>query len=243
MIYDCFMFNREFHIFELRMRLLYDKVDQFVIVEGTRDHAGNEKETTNFALRYPQFSAKIKAFTVDLPKLEDVANRFELDRLQRNGISQGLVNVQPNDIVMISDLDEIPNPGSWNGLEGAFVQRHSYYYFDRVDPRPWKGTCLVAGWRFNNRYGNITPQDVRNFRDLLQPCGYGWHFSWIGSKEEAIQKMLTSPHTELNKETVARYYGERHPIDGTSLIHSDENLPKQCREFPQYFAGEDAKDA
>lgn len=235
MIYDCFMFNREFAIFELRMRLLYDKVDKFVIVEGDRDHAGVEKETTNFKLRYPQFADKIKSYVVEMPLLKDVENRFALDRIQRDGILQGLGDVVPNDVVMISDLDEIPNPGTWNGVEGAFIQRHSYYAFDRVDPRPWKGTCLVAGWRFNNRYGNITPQDIRNFRDLLQPCGLGWHFGWTGSKEEAIKKMLSSPHTELNEETVSKFYGERHPSDGVELIKSSEGLPKECFEFPQFF--------
>ena len=44
-IYDCFIFNNEVELLELRLNILNDVVDKFVIVEGNFTFSGTKKES------------------------------------------------------------------------------------------------------------------------------------------------------------------------------------------------------
>jgi hypothetical protein len=90
------------------------------------------------------------------------------------------------------------------------------YYINRIYPRNWNGTVGIRGWRLFSPYGKINTQDMRNFRDLLQEAGIGWHFSWVGS--DPAQKSREFAHAELDTpEFRNRYTVERHPTEGVPL--------------------------
>ena len=115
-IYDCFTYFNEDVILDIRFHTLYKFVDKFIIVEATRDHSGREKKL-NFDINYfKKFSNKIIYIVVDdipekvnLHKKKGYHSNFVRENYHRNCISRGLSKCLDDDLVMISDADEIPN--------------------------------------------------------------------------------------------------------------------------------------
>ena len=112
-VYDCFTFYNEFELLELRLNSLYDVVDYFVIVEGTKTQSNQPKEL-NFPKRkdeFQKFSSKIRyiVFNADNIPYTGVGD-WSIEVSQRNAIMLGLPDANPEDLVFISDLDEIPAP-------------------------------------------------------------------------------------------------------------------------------------
>ena len=118
MIYDCFPFFNELDILEIRLNTLYDTVDYFVITEANKTHTGKRKAYVfeQNKDRFSKFLDKIIYIKVDdFPNFEDSkasddGNKWMYENYQRDAIMKGLTNCKPDDIVIISDCDEIPNP-------------------------------------------------------------------------------------------------------------------------------------
>jgi beta-1,4-mannosyl-glycoprotein beta-1,4-N-acetylglucosaminyltransferase len=108
MIYDCFTFFNELELLELRLNELADVVDKFVLVEATKTHSNKTKPLyyQENRARFGAFHDKIIHIVVD--DLPTAKNPWVLENFQRNAIARGLANCQPKDVVMVSDLDEIP---------------------------------------------------------------------------------------------------------------------------------------
>jgi len=110
-VYDCFTFYNELDLLEIRLNELNLVVDYFVIVEATKTQTGIPKKLyfNENKERYKPFNRKIIHVIVnDMP---DIAKNgpWILENHQRNQIIRGLINCNDNDIIFISDLDEIPN--------------------------------------------------------------------------------------------------------------------------------------
>ena len=122
LIYDCFTFFNECDLLEHRLKYLYDVVDKFVLVEMSRTQRGELKDFfyEKNKERYSNYANKIVhiKITDDMignlhPKLkkDKRGNIFDwrYENFQRDGITYGLSECKDDDIVIISDLDEIPN--------------------------------------------------------------------------------------------------------------------------------------
>ena len=112
MVYDCFIFFNEFEQLNIRLHELNPIVDRFVLVESNQTFSGNMKPLyfAENRERWSMFLDKIIHVVVDdMPKLNN-GNRWELEHHQRKCITRGLNNCAPNDIIVISDVDEIPDP-------------------------------------------------------------------------------------------------------------------------------------
>ena len=126
-IFDCFSYWDEDLLLDLRLNILNDFVDFFVIVEGNKTWQNNSKKLKFDINKYSKFKNKIKYIKVeDLPEGEDPYKR---ENFQRNSILRGLSNADDEDIIMISDLDEIPNPKVLSNFKkemkyAAFKQKH-----------------------------------------------------------------------------------------------------------------------
>ena len=112
-IYDCFIFYNEFELLEFRLKALYNLVDYFVIVESNRTFT-NKVKKCNFIDRaddFKQFFSKIKYVNVDLSGINyQGIGDWSIEIAQRNAISEGLKDADPEDLIFISDLDEFPSP-------------------------------------------------------------------------------------------------------------------------------------
>jgi beta-1,4-mannosyl-glycoprotein beta-1,4-N-acetylglucosaminyltransferase len=114
-VYDCFTFFNEFELLELRLNLLNNMVDYFVLVEANKTFKNKSKEFyfENNKDRFAKYLHKIIHIKVDdMPDcdLNDPKDKWKSQYYQRDCIARGLQNIDPEDIVLISDIDEIPNP-------------------------------------------------------------------------------------------------------------------------------------
>ena len=115
-VIDCFMYFDEDHLLEIRLNTLYNFVEKFVIVEANLDHAGNIREPQFDIKKFSKFKNKIQYILIkDLPTHNNFYKKnwgpsWRRENLQRNALSMGYDNCDPNDLIMISDLDEIPDP-------------------------------------------------------------------------------------------------------------------------------------
>ena len=118
MIFDCFTFFNELDLLEIRLHTLKDVVDKFVIAEATRTHTGKPKELVfdKNRSRFAEFKDKIVHVVVDnlLPEEEVSKDSYNLpwinENRQRNALIKGLSNVDDGDVIIVSDVDEIPRP-------------------------------------------------------------------------------------------------------------------------------------
>jgi len=113
MIYDCFTFFNELELLELRLNELDGVVDRFVLVESTTTFSGRPKELifSKNRERFKAFADKIIHVVVDdMPAGDGPKDHWKREHFQRNAIARGLANCRPDDIILISDVDEIPHP-------------------------------------------------------------------------------------------------------------------------------------
>lgn len=113
MIVDCFPFSNELDILEIRLATLWDVVDWFVLAESPIAFSGIPKPLS-FAeneSRFSKWKSKIRYVCVsDMPTKEDPPDYCYREAHQKSRIARGLPELQPNDVVIMGDCDEIPRP-------------------------------------------------------------------------------------------------------------------------------------
>lgn len=111
-IYDCFTFYNELELLDLRLHLLAPYVDYFVLVEANVTLRGEPKELffTKNRKQFVDFSDKIIHLVMRVQEKDTRPNDWSIEKAQRNYIQHGLDNCADDDIVIISDADEILNP-------------------------------------------------------------------------------------------------------------------------------------
>ena len=248
-IYDCFVFNNEFDILSMRLQLLNDKVEKFILVESKQTHSGILKPAffeQNKEL-FEEYSHKIVNIVIDKfpekmiypPSEIDVPEHLHIhwfrENYQRNEILKGLykIGLNPEDVVLISDLDEIPDPNKLDDFikiipedDYAFqLQKWCIWDFDRFYNGFWPGTAGVK-WKTLSK---LTPQEIRKNRysenKLHTNEPFGWHCSWFGGIDAVMDKLRSFAHQELremSKEDVETKMTMNLDIHGHQLIYDKE---------------------
>lgn len=221
MIYDCFIFFNEVEVLDIRLHELDSIVDKFVLVEAKETHRGQSKPLYFDERKedFKQYADKIIHVVVDTldPTRSTIGGSIHWARenSQRDCIMQGLTDCKDDDIILISDVDEIPRseviknmPFSSQVPFFTNVQRMYYYYLNTYfDNSSWGGTVVVS-------YKNLkehSPQHYRNnkkhgirlrSRIIKEPIGDsgGWHFSYLGGIEKIQQKIRSFAHSELDND-------------------------------------------
>jgi beta-1,4-mannosyl-glycoprotein beta-1,4-N-acetylglucosaminyltransferase len=199
-IYDCFSYWDEDLLLDLRLNILNDFVDYFVIVEGNKTWQNNFKKLQFDSNKFPKFKDKI--IYVPVEDLPNGKNPYLRENFQRNCITRGLKNSAEDDLIMISDLDEIPNPNQILKFKpklkyAAFQQMHFYYKFNLSNKtRPfWYGSRISV-----NKFLE-SPQWLRNLKFKKRPfwridklrlnniiVNGGWHFCNLKTPEKLLYK-------------------------------------------------------
>tara|TARA_Y100000590_G_scaffold174159_1_gene199174 strand:+ start:1548 stop:2360 length:813 start_codon:yes stop_codon:yes gene_type:complete len=200
MIYDCFSYLDEDLLLNMRLNILDKYVDYFVIVEGNKTWQNNSKELRFDIKKYEKFKHKIIYIKVtDLPDGEDPYLR---ENYQRNSILKGLSNSKDEDIIIISDLDEIPNPAVFKNFKiemryAVFKQKHFYYKFNlqsKNNPH-WLGSkiCLKKylkspQWLRDLKFKKRSFWRLDKFRlnNIIE--NGGWHFCNLKKPESLLYK-------------------------------------------------------
>ena len=228
-IYDCFMYFDEEVVLDVRLNTLNEFVDYFVIVESIFTHKGDRRELKFNLKKFERFKDKIiyliyEKEPKEIEKVLDEDIKIEKDRKyilnaayrengQRNYIQKGLTGAEENDLILISDVDEIPNLSklNFNKIKEKiilFKQDMFYYKFNLHLPNLiWTGT---KGCKKKNL---INPQWLRNIKDrkyyffridtFFSKVKYisiniindgGWHFSNIKTPKEIEHKLRSYLH-------------------------------------------------
>ena len=212
-ILDCITFFDNNFIFDLRYNVLKDHVDYFVICESKFDHR-NEIKKLNFD-RKVYNSKKIKYIVLEQP-FPKKTNLWENQAIQREYLLQNLSFAEPEDYILFSDPDEIPNPDILRNLNlkkkyGIFFQKCFNYKFNLFNPyeSPWEGTRLCKKKNLksidfmrqkikskNLRY-NFFRFDKEKSIQIYQNAG--WHFNNIMDPEKISLKLKTFAHSEFSE--------------------------------------------
>ena len=158
MVFDCFTYFNDELITELRLHILDKFVDKFIIVEATTDHSG-KKKNLNFNLeKFSSFKHKIRYIVVDdLPKntkpfyynKRKWHENMVREEYQRNQIMRGLYDAEDDDLVIISDNDEIPNLENIHDIKfkkyAVFNQKFYKFKLNLFSPgqSPYQGSRIV----------------------------------------------------------------------------------------------------
>mgnify|MGYP001342663473 CR=1 FL=1 len=218
-LYDCFMYFDEDLVLDLRLNVLNDYVDKFVIAEATKDHTGRNKKLNFNIENFSKFKEKINYIIVDdLPmNLKSFKKDWPVhhlrDQYQRNALSRGYKNCDNDDLIMISDIDEIPEPKKIREFElknkyACFMQKNfqSKINLLNVTNKYWMGTKIIQKKHLKS------PQWLRNiktnkptfwkFYKPRQPqliYDGGWHFSFLKGPKGISKKIKSYSHSEFNK--------------------------------------------
>ena len=199
-IYDCFTFFNELELLELRLETYYDIVDSFVIVEADKTHA-NIPKPFNFLEnidRYQKYLPKIRYIMDTSIVPYDGADDWSIENNQRNNIMKGLDDAEPDDLIMISDVDEFPDPVQLKTLIESFTDpTKDVDCFVFHDTKPFTTTDTPRYLMFTsttriNSCLNMTPVAFQQrfytyFFDLVSPYSL-WAGTVIGKF-----KHMTSP--------------------------------------------------
>lgn len=216
MIVDCFMFYNEMDILNYRLNLLNSIVDYFVLVESNQTHAGNPKELLykNNKHMFEKFNHKIIHVVVDLPFVFPNINynkeeQWINERHQRSCVDIGLSQIMAsdNDIIVISDVDEIPDPITLLDLKsgriklpssGASLLQQMYYYnLNTLHSDIWCRSNVIL-------YGDYVKTSANSLRDnssLVKIPRGGWHLSYFGDKKFIRNKLMEFSHQEYNNDS------------------------------------------
>ncbi len=228
-IYDCFMYYDEDMLLDIRLNTLDKYVKKFVISEATYTHNGSKKKLNFDIQKFKKFKDKIiyivvenqppnimeivKGETEQEKKDKLILNGMARDYYQRENLNKGLNETLDNDLIIISDLDEIPNLESlnFNDIKNKIVifeQKMFYYKLNLFyEDFTWAGSKAILKKNF------LTPQWLRNIKSRKYPIwrldvlfskkkytnlyhvkNGGWHFTCIRKPEDLEKKLLNFAH-------------------------------------------------
>jgi beta-1,4-mannosyl-glycoprotein beta-1,4-N-acetylglucosaminyltransferase len=270
-IIDTFTFYNELDILFYRLSLLYDIVDKFILVEASKTHKGNDKPL--FYLenkeRFKEFQDKI-VHVIDYDLTSSPEHNIQTylkdevwlnENHQRNCIDYGIrtLNLSDEDIIIISDVDEIPNPQVILDIKNSAPRTYAcalyqdmYYYNLTVKiSDTWDFSKLLSYNYYRDVLKSI-PQDCR-VRDgipvqLPGIMNGGWHLSYFGDASFIQNKLKQFAHQELNTEQYTNLnaiedriknnkdlFGRSNHEWSITPIHENNNLPPGYEEFLTKF--------
>jgi hypothetical protein len=261
-VYDVITYNGEADVLEMRLNILKDAVDEFIIVEAPTTFSGFKKPLyfQEQKDRFKIFSGKIKYFVInDYPNNADLValantnpnvpkdgpEHWKREFYQKESIKFALTDLHDDDFCFIGDADEIWNPEvviDYSQDDIFKLRQIMYAYFlNNRSSMPWAGTIAT-------KYKNIKDSGLNDLRSKnLTKYTYvdnaGWHFTNMGGVEE-IRRKLNDSYTDESyntrevQENLEKRFGEKDYIGRNLKFQVDETrLPKYLLENTQKYPG------
>lgn len=215
MVYDCFQFFNELDILKIRLHVLSPVVDRFVISEATETFSGLKKPLYYEENKemFAEFADRIIHVVVDDTPEGDTHYR---DTFQKNAVTRGLAGCKDEDIILFSDLDEIPNPDKIREILQNFQQDKIYHFaqrlfycylnmeevsgnllsyageFEGVERKKWIGSKMLSYKLLREQ--NLLLGELRfpERKEIgIRVEDGGWHFGYMGGHgEKDIRKRV-----------------------------------------------------
>ena len=256
-IYDCFMYWDEDLILDLRLNILNECVDKFVIVESNKTWQNNKKKLNFNIEKYKEFKNKI----IYIPVLEMPGgdNPWIRENFQRNCILRGLKEAADDDLIIISDADEIPNLKNikqfMENKKYASFKQLSFYYklnMQNITYPYWHGSKISI-----KKYLK-SPQWLRELKFKKRPFwridkiqlnniieNGGWHFCNLKKPSDLLYKYKNMAETNdpyFTRDKIDQKYLSVKQIEdsiekGKNLIGKNEHFKKIKidERFPNYI--------
>lgn len=254
MIYDISTFNGEYDLLEIRLNVLNNFVDQFIIVEAPTTFSDRVKSLyyDQQKERFKQFWPKIKYFVIDenysraeksLAELSPNtrgATHWKHEFLQKESIKKALTHLNDKDICFIGDVDEIWEPLTREiaGDRKLKLRVYSYQLNNRSNEEFW-GTIKTT-------YGRIKDSCLNHLRtNELQKGDYcfGWHFTSMGGVDEVRRKLndsytKESYNTDWVQEHLQENIEQSKDFLGRDFIYKvdESDWPRWLRENKEKYA-------
>lgn len=220
MIIDTFMFFNELDILEARMRYLWDVVDYFVIVESNVTHSGKPKRFIfrENQSRFDKYKLKIIYYpyyfdnslhNLDFSKYDMSYNsaNFKFVELQRNHITSAVSRFGKNDIVIVSDVDQIPSKKTIKNIGGILktdpgyvVLSHQVFHYDLQHKSAKPKQCTVVA--LNSLVQRVGAHQVKWTQSSVHTepriLNAGWHLKYFGSINTISEQLKATAKQELN---------------------------------------------
>ena len=223
---DCFMYYDEDMILDLRLNMLDKFVSYFVICEANFNHNGSKRELKFDIKKFSKFKSKIiylplyfqpnniKAINeIDSQLIKNskiLDNALLRENFQRNYLQNKIKDFQEDDLIIISDVDEIPNleKFTYKSKITIFEQKMFYYKLNLLHENfKWYGSKITKKKHL------LSPQWLRNIKSkkypfwridiLLSKTKYnninfikdgGWHFTNIKTPKDIHFKFSNFAH-------------------------------------------------
>jgi len=225
-IFDCTTFYSEHMMMDVRFNILDKYVHKFVVVESLFSHSG-EKKKLNFDINnYPKFKDKITYLVIEkepdhiinessLIENQSIKRKNSITRINQSYdfMQKGIKNAEPNDLILLSDNDEIPNLESKqfkNSNKDLFIFKQLFFYYKfnlLYDLMPWFGSKACKKkklhsfswlrniknkkypfWRLDTLFSKNKNINLEIINDG------GWHFTNIKTPSELMIKMKNFGH-------------------------------------------------
>jgi beta-1,4-mannosyl-glycoprotein beta-1,4-N-acetylglucosaminyltransferase len=260
-IYDCFQFFNEEDILDIRLNILSPFVDYFIITESIYDHQGNLRELVFNRKKFEKFNHKINYIIVNDIPLSAIkkhqGGHSLIEQCQRNAIMRGLERSSNEDLIIISDVDEIPDLTKLNLYNkknyAVFSQRMFNFKLNlmNITESNWHGSrmCLKKNLK--------SPQYLRNIKFKKYPFwrldkirniqvieNGGWHFSYLQDISLIVKKIKSFSHGEFNNPLIVNENIISEKINnGVDIFNRNIKYKKVeiDKSFPEYIYNNIAK--
>ena len=261
-VYDLFLVDHELDWLEIRMDEMYDFVDFFVLVEGTHSFTGFPKPLyfSENRKRFAKYEQKVIYYTLNHSTVTDVefTDTWSRERYSRDSLFTHVFpilkdNQKPNfnDVIIVSDLDEILNSATVLALRycewPSPTSLHTgfyYYSFDVLAGDKWPFPQATLFVDMNN---TVLPDTLRHTDWPHAIVDAGWHCSWCFERmSDLLEKFRSWPHTEWA--TPEKYNATvlaSKVLDAVDLldrgsrftyVNNPDNLPSLIKSQPERFA-------
>ena len=250
-IIDCITYFRETFVTKLRIEILKDVVDKFIICESIYDHRSRSKNV-NFSLHSENLKQKVEHIVIN-HKFPEPDDPWKCQKYQRDYMLGYLDDINDDDFIMFSDPDEIPNPNILREFVlkkkyGIFMQKHFVYNFKLIDQyqNPWAGTriCKKKNLKsFDDLKHKILKKNLKKWwrpdkeKNIELIDNGGWHFNNFFSAKEISTKLKTFAHSEFDKEhftnieKISRLINEGKDVYGRGWVFEKNN---NIHDLPEY---------
>lgn len=244
-VFDCFCFFNELDLLEYRFELLYNYVDYFVIVEANCGFSGKPKPYVlqEHLSRYDKYKDKIVYWKIGFDKLSDIQSSDDLElakcwqreEYQRDAIKDALVsvNVQEEDLIFITDVDEIINSQCVSCIqEHSSNAKQTVYSLEMIlfmyclhhqDQSIWhKGKAVRWCLLKDKTTTEIRHQHLSvNATNCVSVRNAGWHLSYFGGVDNIHAKLCNFSHQEQIVQRFNTLHGIHNLIKGHANVHNN----------------------
>ena len=252
-IYDCFQYFDEDLIVDLRLNILNEYVDYFVISESTKTHQGKNKKINFNIKNFAKFKDKIIFITADYKDKinfdRHTGGESPIEQHQRNSLIEGIKKASQDDLIILSDSDEIPDLTKLSKIKKnkkfiVFSQKMFMYKLNlqNLSESNWMGS------RITKKKYLKSMQEFRNLKFKNYPFWRvdkydqqiiygGWHFSYLQTPEQILKKVKSFSHGEFNKENFNEKHIEEKILNNEDIFGRGNKLKKinLDHSYPDYI--------